>query len=62
MLEETIAPKAVAFANEDKGADRTEVRDARLFSVIGELKYKNENSVRAFEGKNSLLDGKVDGL
>ena len=58
MIEESIVPRVVACANEDKGADKTEAIDSRLDSGIGELK----DSIRAIEGRNSMLDGKVDGL
>ena len=40
MIEESIVPRVVACANEDKGADKTEAIDSRLESEIGELKDK----------------------
>jgi len=58
MFEESIASRVEASANQDKGADKTEVIDSRLDSGNGELK----DSIRPIEGRNSVLDGKVDGL
>ena len=62
MLEESIAPKSVACANEDKGADRTEARDTRLDSVIGELKEKFEARIDGLHGDVQGIKSRVDGL
>ena len=40
MIEESIAPRVEAFANEDKGGDNKEDIDLRLDSGNGELKER----------------------
>ena len=55
MLEDSTAPKAEACANEDKGADKTEVRDSRLESEIRELKDREtEFGVKADRNEEEI--------